>query len=252
MARAGRSSLLLPKTPVLVRNAPVLNFGTTPVIDTLDYASSGLTGNGDWNGPLAAFSSGARVGDVPGKVSPTQATDGNYTNTLYGPDCEAYFTLSQIDVTTPAQQVRVRIKIHNPTLGSTAGQTYYETVINGSGSMELRYGDGAAGSPHTVNTATLSITAGDKIGCQVVGTVFSSWWYDSVKGLWKLVGWDVDDYGTAGAPAVANTAGNLALVIQGSATSQQWNIDDFGGGTLPYVPPASGDVWPEYVNGGYY
>lgn len=137
----------------------------------------------------------------------------------FGPDCEAYITLSN----TAGGQRRLYLRVANIASASITG---YFASIDQSGFYEL-YRSDADDSPFFLASGTTAFSAGDKFGIQAVGSTISAYLYQA--GTWNQV-MSVGD-------ATYSNAGRIGVRMTSTEATQPI-IDDFGGGTYvdEYTP----------------
>jgi hypothetical protein len=192
-------------------------FPTTPVLDNFNRAN-GVIGS-DWlaafGDTIPAINTNAAMGGGAGWFGAVWAPSGSVAS--FGPDVEAYYTLTSADASSQTAMVLGRVA--NPTSGSTYNG-YGARIVAG----QLIIGKYTA-SVYTQLVAGASITpaAGDKIGISCVGSTISLWY--APAGTWPgTANHSVTDTSFTGAGAIA---------VDWNQTGANTNgMDDFGGGTI--------------------
>lgn len=106
---------------------------------------------------------------------------------------------------------------------TSATETMYRLVTNGSGAFEL--GKLIAGAFTSLRTGTFTYVAGQKVGLRVLGTTLQIW-YNGVQ-----VGTDLTDSGiSTGAPGIAY-----------SSVAPSFTLDDWDAGTTGTAAAAQGN-----------
>lgn len=186
-------------------------FPTTGILDNFNRANEtplvGATGT-EWAGRNTGFDLTLAGNDVGGGGS-GQTSSRYWTVATYGPDCEAYITVTILGGSTA--YIRLWLRLQNP---GAAGETGYM----------MQWSNDANGCRIFKETARETYTqlaqdtaarhaANDQLGFEAVGTAITVY----KNGTSVLT---TTDSTTTG-------AGNLALGLRDT----QYVVDDFGGGT---------------------
>jgi hypothetical protein len=188
-------------------------FGASSVLDNFNRANEGPPLSSSW----VAHSTSPQM-KVASNVA-THAAAGSYTdnwqvwNTTYGPDVEAYVTLSNKATDAYAW---VWVRYDNTSFNG------YGAAIYGANANRLRLFrlDGGVRTQLGADV-TQTISSGDSIGIQVIGSTIKMF-YKPVGGSWgeKL----------AASDSTYTGSGKMALQLQ--ELNNAATLDDFGGGTL--------------------
>ncbi len=189
-------------------------FPTTGILDNFDRANEGPPPSADWTD----IQNGLKVVDNE-VIGDAAATNYNWSGyeTQYGPNCEAYFTLTDI-VTTGGEGVFARLT----TLVLATVDGYAAWYDSASGLKLYRVDDG--GFTQLGDTVAFAGANGDKIGIEIIGTTIKCYVDDGGAGWVEM---DSEVEGTY------TSAGYLGIRIYGSGDEG----DDFGGGTIAAPPP---------------
>lgn len=181
-----------------------MTFPTTSVIDDFNRANGGLGSN--WT---AGY-----FGDSALTITSNQITSSvnnwgaNYYNTSFGPDIEAYITVSS----SPNGSKILHFRLTGSLTSSPSG--YY--VNFGFGTITRL----DSGSETQLGASfSQSISAGDSIGVSIVGSTITVY-HKSAAGSWAVV--------TTRTDSTYSAAGKVALEIDNNSI----RLDDFGGGTV--------------------
>lgn len=194
-------------------------FPTTSVLDPFNRAdgaigSNWLAGFGD---SLPAINSNTAKGAASGWYGAVWAPSGSVAS--FGPDCEAYYTVSVADASS-AQPVGIVARGSGLTTGSYNG---YMVRIH-SVTLVPEIIKFASGTPTVLNAAAaITLAAGDKVGISCISNVITLWY--APAGVWP---------GAATLTATDSTytgAGGVATSWNQTAANSN-GMDDFGGGTI--------------------
>lgn len=205
-----------PSTGILTDFRPLGLFPQTPVLDNFNRADTGPPPSASWtNHPDYG---GSLVVDTNKCKAENGGACAAYWNTLLGPDSEAYFTLSTLQV---ANSIYCFIRA-DPTLNSG-----YWIEIVPDGTINLKR------AAATLDTASVTLGAGDSFGIRALGSNITGR-YKPSGGSWSEI--------LSGSDATTAGAGYIGLFVQGDTTAR---MDDFGGGNISLGPPPTAD----YGNG---
>jgi hypothetical protein len=139
----------------------------------------------------------------------------NYWNVAnFGPNCEGYVTVATYGA---SDTLRIGARV---TGGTNAHSGYYAAISSTGAWSILRIDNG--GSVTLASGVTQPISAADKIGIRIVGSVVTALHYTTAAGWVQVL-----TYNTSSDAVRYTAAGRLALEFKTST------LDDFGGGTLP-------------------
>ena len=191
---------------------------TTPVLDNFNRANGGV-GSGWSNIKVASGFAGMNIsGHAAVDSSATQYAWNYWNGSSFGPDCEAYVTVSSYGA---SDTIRIGARV---TGGTNAYSGYFVSVASGGAWSIIRIDNG--GSQATLASGvTQAIGNGDKIGIRIVGSVVTALDYNSGAGWTQVL-----SYNTASDGVRYTAAGSLALEFRSGT------IDDFGGGTVVLAP----------------
>jgi hypothetical protein len=186
---------------------------TTPVLDNFNRANGGAGLNWSLIRP-----SGFANMNISGNAAVNSSASlfaWNYWNVAnFGPNCEAYVTVASYGT---SDVIRIGARV---TGGTNAHSGYYVAVSATGGWSILRIDNGA--SVTLASGPTQSISASDKIGIRIVGSVVTALHYTTAAGWVQVL-----TYNTSSDAVRYTAAGRLALEFKTST------LDDFGGGALP-------------------
>jgi hypothetical protein len=185
-------------------------FPTTSVLTSFTQADGNASGfTVIWSGdnPLYVTSNQARCNSAGG------AADGGWNAGTYGPDCEAYATISTLS-SGKNLYIYARISV----LNTASAPDAYRVHFNGTSTVTIERYDHTGSSTVLGASISASFSAGDKIGISCVGSTITAYKYTS--GAWASLGARTD--------STYSSAGYIGLEIQDTT----YRCDDFGGGTV--------------------
>lgn len=198
-------------------------FPSTGILDTYNRNNENPIANGTWGGQL--FDGDSDIQLTSNQANGTGSGTGNNHGwlTQYGPDCEVYVEMVNIDG-EDSVQIFARL--------SSIGGSFdgYSVRARGGATnnlIVLRWDDGIIGAGLT--TLPQTVENGDWFGLRLTGSLIEVYYKDvSVSNEWFPLGNTTD--------ATYNTPGHLGLYIFNNTNI----VDNFGGGTIaPAVVPAS-------------
>lgn len=192
-------------------------FPTTAVLDNFNTgATQNLTARAGWGAsPFLTTQSSFQTDAVPTKAGLT-AIAGNNWGTLTWADMEAYLTLVAFVPSADIFHLCGRIQAFG------ASPTYYALRLAAVAATDFQLIKIVAGTTTALGTNTsTTITAGDSIGIDIIGTQIRSY-YKSGAGSWTLKDTVTDS-------AITGTGAIGCRHLTGSAAA---TIDDFGGGLI--------------------
>jgi hypothetical protein len=190
-------------------------FPTTPLLDDFNRADE-LPIVGNWTSPTFSNESDTelyqnRLGTNPGSAYWDVST--------FGPDCEVWIELSVLPNIGGSAALRARIQGVG---GLSSASSYYALLIYDDASVRKWKFAKVVSGTFTSLTADQdfpeTLTAGDKVGLQCIGTTLKAYWNHATNG-WTLLGTITDSSITA--------AGYIGTDQNESVT----HFDNFGGGT---------------------
>jgi len=190
-------------------------FPTTDLLDEFNRANENPLGNGDWTCPL--FSGADTISIVSQVVAPngTGIASGYWDNTTFGPDAEAYATIS----TKATIGEFVFVRMTSPGGGATDG--YICEIVTDAGAdffVVLRFDNDV---PTLLDSPIeQEVSAGDSFGIEAIDSTLTVY-YKAAAGSWTAL--DTRD-GSA-----YTSAGYIGL---GFDTEVNGRLDDFGGGDV--------------------
>lgn len=211
-------------------------FPTTGLLDNFDsYAAGTLNAKGNWLAPLGGGGSAVQVGgNVAHTINPLTTACTAYLTPNYGPDCEAYATIVQHDTQNPTSNMRIMVRVQNPTSATIRSQ--YQVNVQGNGTWKIE--KCINNNTTALATFTQAVANGDKFGISVVGQLITAWWWDATDSTWHVVGTYTDE-----AADKITAAGKIGLWLGGTAGDSTMTIDDVSGGTVV----AGADSSPTHV-----
>jgi hypothetical protein len=189
-------------------------FPTTGVIDDFNRADENLS-SGNWASPTYSGDIAPAVfsNQVRSSSSGSSFADAYWAATTFGPDCEAYFTISTLPSGT--EIIYLDIRIQSP---GTSGMDCYEVVWDASSATARIYRIDDGTNTLLGSTVSVAYNAGDGYGFGVIGSSITL--YRRVSGVWSSQATRTD--------STYSSAGNIGLGCQ----AQTVRLDDFGGGTV--------------------
>lgn len=143
-------------------------------------------------------------------------------NTTFNADQEVFCTVATVPGTL-GHTIQLYMRVLNE---STSSVTSYQLVYGIAPSWEFWRLSGTSFTQigTTLNTTT-TVSAGDSIGCTVIGSSLEAW-YKPAAGAWTSIGTRSD--------TTYSNSGKLGVVLTQGSVSR---IDDFGGGNADTSPP---------------
>lgn len=194
-----------------------MTFPTSSVLDNFDRADANPI-SGSW----ANF---PRINTPRLKILTNQVQTGTasstcadyYTASTYGPDSEVGYTCATLH-TNVAERFEVFLRASNPTLSTATAYRMRVTKAGAGYDWTIWYLDTGTSTQITVTPVNSALTAGDKIGFEVIGSTLKG--YRFTGGSWTNILTETHSTLTA--------AGNIGAAINGDAGV----INDFFGGTV--------------------
>lgn len=207
-------------------------FPTTSILDDFNRANEGPPPSASWH-TLSGFG-GLKV--ESNKAVNSDADSGCTWGTSYGPDCEAYSTLSSLSGTGDIATWSIALFARASSADVYDGDCYRLLVGNGNiGGVCSWYLQRMLFSTGTVDIATGTVTfsIGDSIGISAIGNTITAY-YKSSGGSWASLGSAVN----GDVPGAGYIGADLAPDL---INTTQMGIDDFGGGTYTCSPAPVAD-----------
>jgi hypothetical protein len=184
------------------------------VLDAFNRANGGAGSN--WSLIRPTGFATINVSNNAAVDSSTSLFAWNYWNAAnFGPDSEAYVTVASYGA---SDVIRIGARVTGAGTNSYSG---YYVAVSATGAWTIIRIDSGA-SVTLASGVTQAISASDKIGIRIVGSVVTALHYTTAAGWIQVL-----SYNTSSDAVRYTTAGRLALEFRTST------IDDFGGGTLP-------------------
>jgi len=191
------------------------SFPQSGILDDFNRADEGPPPSSSWttlqSGHLVLSNQIYGVSDIESNVSTTIST--------YGPDSEAYVTLTSLPGNTGWMMLNVRFQ-----MGVVVGYSVYIYRDDDNGDTVTLYGDGE------LDSSPITLQAGDSFGVSAVGNEIS-YYHKPVGQAWEMLGSVTDSF--------YPDAGTLLI---GSTYDGDPAMDDFGGGTVEAIPPTPTSV----------
>lgn len=204
-----------------------VTFPTTDVLDNFNRANAGSLG-ANWTQYITAF-----TGTRDGQIVSNQATGdlGTTSQVWWNPstfdaDQEAYFTIATLPSDT--ELVDIWLRLASIGSGTTDGYTFRVTFASGADTFDIRRLDNATGT--SLDTATVTVSAGDSIGATAIGDELT-FWHKPAAGEWTEI--------LSATDATYSAGGHIGI----SLANQTVRIDDFGGGTHTEPAEAGGQSY---------
>lgn len=204
-------------------------FPTTSVLTSFTGADEDpLSEGGNWSGPiLATRGQLRRVGNQAAPGTTGSATRQSYWSlATFGPDTEVYGTVAAKGANGTYWDLAARIQTPNVS-GTTDMYQLEVTTQSGTDTWDIYRIVNDSGTLLSA-VGTQEITAGDKIGFEVLGSgatvTLRAWYYNGTS--WTQIGADVTDTSASRITA----AGYIGL--EANTLSGAQRLDDFGGGTV--------------------
>lgn len=188
-------------------------FPTTPILDTFTGTENPIATG--WSGPLYFGETELRKGSG---VLFGGAGNSYWDISIFGPNCEAYFTITTLPGDTFTLSVYARIQGPN-----TTGMDGYRVKYRfNAGGTDLIFIDRIDDRIATTLGGSINqdFAVGDSIGIQCIGNQVSAWRKPS-GGSWTLIGTRTD--------STYSSPGYIGVELA-DGTCQ---ADDFGGGSIP-------------------
>jgi hypothetical protein len=187
---------------------------TTPVLDNFNRAN-GAVGS-SWSVVRPPVFAGMNVSGNAAVDSSSSQFAWNYWNpSVFGPDCEAYVTVSSYGL---SDSIRIGARASNGSATTHSG--YYVAVSSGGAWSIIRIDNNV--STTLASGVTQTLASGDKLAIRIVGSVINALHYTGGSGWQQVLSYD-----TSSDNIRYSGAGLLALEFKTST------LDDFGGGSLP-------------------
>lgn len=204
-------------------------FPTTSVLDDFNRGNEGPPPSVAWGtGSIDTSTSTLKV--VSNKcVDDATTFTGGYYGTSYGPDCECYVTLATLMTDTTNVDVFVRL-VDQGTADRNGYEFRYTRDDSKPGGITRMFRlDDSGGETQlgaSVNDTSGALAAGDKIGCEAIGSDIAGYRYRAAA--WSSI--------LSRSDATYSAAGRLGLRSGDGLNAVAF--DDFGGGTIGGAPPA--------------
>ena len=153
------------------------------------------------------------VGGAAADASPTIYAWNYWKPATYGPNCEAFVTLTSFGA---GDLIRIGARVSG--VGTSATTGYFVSVTPTAVWSIIRFDGG--NDPVTLATGpTQSLASGDKIGIRIIGSVVTALLYAPSSGWTNIL-----SYNTVADAHRYTTSGSFAMLFKAS------RVDDFGGG----------------------
>ena len=193
----------------LIAEGNQVNFPTTGVLDDFNRSNSGTLG-ANW---ISVFSD-LSISSNRAAGSSSSDNDDYYNAASYGPDVEAYTTITTLPGNNNYVQLWARLDVTNTNLYLLE----YEQ-LSGTDAVRFYRVDGGSSIVQIGSTINQNFSAGDLLGLRIVGSALTAW-YKPTGGSWTLLGSVMD--------GTYDNAGYIGLGIYGTTG----RVDDFGGGNV--------------------
>jgi hypothetical protein len=192
------------------------SFPTTGILDGFNRDNEGPPPNANWSKPFGGILGEFKV--VSNQCVVDQILNGGcygyWGPATFGPDCEFYATVIAVPTTGDFSLFARAADVTGFVVDA-----YGATWVHDGTIRIIRSDDGDPN--HLLATGTQALSAGDKVGIQIIGSTIRMW-YKPVAGSWTVLLTAVD--------ATYSAAGYLML----GAEDPDVIFDDVGGGT--YIP----------------
>lgn len=202
-----------------------MSFPTTSVITSFTGGDEApLSEGATWAGPIqSGVNQPRRVSNAVANPTSGSGQGQSAYASVNAADLEAFATVSVLPIAGDNVDVWVRIK--SPNTGSAKG--YYAWYTTGTGWRVYRF-EAPGTFVQVGGTDATAMSAGEKIGCEVIGTTVRALHYTGGAWVQRVSGTD----------SAVTGAGQIGLEIYGALTSAAARLDDFGGGAVVTGPPA--------------
>lgn len=204
---------------------------TTAVLDDFNRADGALGAN--WPSSVIEFNTKCVIVSNAAKAADASRNDARWTAS-FGPDSEAYGTVSIVPANTLGQYLYVRIA--NPNSATMNCYAIKFTRFDGAPDTRVayqRFDSGVATTLGANETGFPSPVAGQKYFLDATGSTITGHLFDS--GAWTDI--------SSRSDATYSAAGYIGMGFQSNSAGQ---MDDFGGGTVVVV---SGNTYTETGSG---
>jgi hypothetical protein len=196
-------------------------FPFTPVLTFFPGANEDpLSESGKWLGPIqnGVFQAELNTNEAAHSQNPSLASPAqSYWTTQFGPNIEAYATMSVVPVTA-GHAVAVWGRIQNPGNASTM-KAYIAVYTAGTGWRVYRCINGSSFTQLGSTVASPVPSNGHKFGIEVIGTQIKLWYYNGTS--WSALITTSD----------TQISGSGYIGLEFGASTGTARLDAFGGGT---------------------
>lgn len=186
-------------------------FPNTNVLDNFNRNNEGPPPSAFWR---TVDANGFKV--LSNTCSANAASADNIWGQQFGPDCEAYFTVT----TKPSNAAGLLLAIRADSLLTNA---YAITLIPSAGTDSIKFSKIINNVETIFTTFSQEVTVNDGLGIQCAGSSITAWYRSGLNGLWTLLGTQIDTTFTG--------IGYIGIYTDTSGAA----IDDFGGGSLNVI-----------------
>jgi hypothetical protein len=192
-------------------------FPTTGILDNFNRANEGPPPSANWTHPYYPTDDGLKVSSNACIANIDGSSDSYWDVATFGPDCEAYITVSTLPATN--QYIYIAARVANPGAAGLDGYELNVQVVAGTDLWQINRLDNAS---YTLLGSTVTgpnLSAGDSIGIEIIGSTIKGY-HKPVAGSWTEILSRTD--------STYSAAGYIALGTDDAATV----FDNFGGGTV--------------------
>lgn len=208
--------------------SPAWAFPDNGVLENFTGADTTSPPNSNWtNAPLTTGGTthGVRItGNRATTATNSEAGEAYWDTTEFGPNQEAFATLSVVGNPSPISCVHVRVR----QMGANTSDGYSVCARNSDSTVKTYRNTNSVGTE--IGSTAQTVANGDQLGVTAIGSEICPWFNDGGAGWVKL---------TCTTDATYSGGGFIGITVFGSTSTGQ--LDDFGGGNLAVsrrpIPP---------------
>jgi RHS repeat-associated protein/uncharacterized repeat protein (TIGR01451 family) len=215
---SGPMRLTTPDVPIhgsMLTFLPI-DFPATEVLDDFNRADQGPPPGANWSETHVVLEQ-FEVVDQAAQNAGDQFCSNHWNVDTFGPDSEAFFTLSSIPQ-DPYSSVGLWLRLTG--IDEMSPDGYAVTYIANGSIVAYRFDDGSY--VQIGSSLYQSLSPGDRFGARMVGDTISIY-VDTGSG-WNVIGTITD--------STYASAGYIGLICYAYQATSTWAVDDFGGGTV--------------------
>lgn len=197
-----------------------MGFPNTSILDNFNRADQGPPLSINWT-DFFGDSGGWKVSSNTAVMGSGVNNGSEYWNpNIFGPDCEAYFTVTTKPTSTKALRILARIQTSLPSIFPGDPDMYWVELKPAVGTDVVNITRYFGGTPTILTAINQEFSTGDALGISVIGSTITAW-YKASGGSWVSIGTGIDTTLTSAGYIGINADADLTAVL-----------DDFGGGSI--------------------